>query len=230
MRQLTDHAMNDQRAYWDDQFSKYGTLWGETHSRSAEVALALFRQHGVRKVLIPGSGYGRNSKLFSTAGFDVTGIEPSVAACQLARQFDPATRVVNASFFDHDFGCARYDAIGCFSVLHLFLESERRLFLEKCAQVLGPHGLLFFTVVSEHDRYSGQGQRLEDNTFEIKPGKILHFFTEPDLRQHFAAFEILEMSCVEEQVMHAEHGRKSYQLRTIFARKPVSDVYLQPGQ
>jgi SAM-dependent methyltransferase len=221
--------MKDPRAYWDDQFSKYGTLWGEIHSRSAEVALALFRQYGVSKVLIPGSGYGRNSRLFSTAGFDVTGIELSFAACQLARQFDPATRVINVSRFDHDFGRARYDAIGGFSVLHLFLERERRLFLEKCAQVLGPQGLLFFTVVSEHDRYFGQGRRLEDNTFEIKPGKILHFFTEPDLRQHFAAFEILEMSRVEEQVMHAEHGCKSCQLRTIFARKPVSDVSLQPG-
>ena len=63
--------------YWNTQFSKYNHIWGETHSKSAEMALSLFRKHKVNKILVPGSGYGRNSKLFSTSGFDVTGIEIS---------------------------------------------------------------------------------------------------------------------------------------------------------
>jgi SAM-dependent methyltransferase len=210
--------MHDQKHYWDIQFSEHNYIWGKAPSRSSEIALALFRHHKVNRVLIPGSGYGRNSKLFSSAGLDVTGIEISAAAYNLAKVYDPATKVYNASFFDHDFANTQYEAIYCFSILHLFLEKERKLFLEKCAQVLIPQGLLFFTVLSENDPYYGQGHRIEDHTFEIKPGKILHFFTERDLREHFAAFKILEIGDVEDQVIHSEHGSKSYNFKYIFAQ------------
>jgi SAM-dependent methyltransferase len=214
--------MSDQKSYWDTQFSEHGCVWGKTHSKSAEIAASLFRKHKVRKILIPGSGYGRNSKLFSSEGFDVTGIEISGEACKLAADYDPAMQVYNDSFFDHDFGNSRYDAIYCFNVLHLFLEKERQRFLDRCAQVLAPRGFMFFSVVSENDEYYGQGQRIEDNTFEAKPGKILHFFTEKDLIGHFVAFKMLEVGAIEDQVSHSEYGIKSYCLRYIFSCKTAS--------
>ena len=123
------------KAYWNAQFTKHHFIWGETPSKSAEIALSLFCAHRVHKILIPGSGYGRNSKLFSTAGFEVTGIEISEEACTLAREFDPATNVYPRSFLDDNVAQGSYEGIYCFNVLQLFLKADRIRFVHKSAQM-----------------------------------------------------------------------------------------------
>ena len=79
------------KEYWNNRFTDEGKIWGESPSRTAGYALKLFRKNNVKKILVPGSGYGRNSKLFSSSGFDVTGIEISEVAYNLAKEFDPLT-------------------------------------------------------------------------------------------------------------------------------------------
>jgi SAM-dependent methyltransferase len=207
--------MADYKNYWNSQFSKYNHIWGETPSKSAEIALSLFRQHQVNKILVPGSGYGRNSKLFSTSGFDVTGIEISEEACALAREYDPATKLYNGSFLDDDFVQGQYEAIYCFNVLQLFLKTDRIRFVQKSAQRLSPKGLLFFTGISDQDDSFGQGKEVEENTFAVKPDKILHFFTMDDLKIHFEGFVVLEVGSLQDQVSHTLYGLKSYQIRYI---------------
>jgi len=208
--------MLNYKAYWDNQFSKHHTIWGETPSKSAAMALALFRKHGVHKILIPGSGYGRNSKYFSTAGLEVTGIEISEEACTLAQEFDPATKVYPGSFLDDDFALGSFEGIYCFNVLQLFLKADRKRFIQKSAQMLAPDGFMFFTGISDQDPSFGQGQEIEKNTFAVAPEKILHYFTADDLQEHFEGFKILETGSVEDQVIHTLYGVKSYQIRTIF--------------
>jgi cyclopropane fatty-acyl-phospholipid synthase-like methyltransferase len=208
--------MLNQKAYWDAQFSKHHYIWGETPSKSAEVALSFFRKHKANKILIPGSGYGRNSKLFSTSGFDVTGIEISEAACILAREYDPATKVYTGSFLDDHFFEDPYEGIYCFNVLQLFLQADRTSFIHKSARMLTPHGVMFFTGISDQDESFGQGQEIEKNTFAVKPDKFLHFFSLDDLREHFQGFKILEEGSLEDQVTHTLYGLKSYAIRYIF--------------
>lgn len=208
--------MLNYKAYWDTQFSKHHYIWGETPSQSAGIALALFRKHRVNKILIPGSGYGRNSKLFSTAGLEVTGIEISEEACSLAREYDPATKVYPGSFLDDNFVQDPYQGIYCFNVLQLFRKADRIRFLQKSAQMLAPQGFMFFTGISDQDKSFGQGQEIEKDTFAVSPEKILHFFTLDDLKDHFAGFKILETGSFEDQVTHTLFGPKSYQIRYIF--------------
>jgi hypothetical protein len=76
---------------------------------------------------------------------------------------------------------------------------------------------MFFTGVSDKDDSFGQGEEVEENTFAIKPDKILHFFTPDDLKTHFEGFEILEAGDLEDQVVHTLYGLKSYQIRYILA-------------
>jgi 2-polyprenyl-3-methyl-5-hydroxy-6-metoxy-1,4-benzoquinol methylase len=208
--------MLNHKAYWDAQFSKHHYIWGETPSKSAEVALALFRKHKANKILIPGSGYGRNSKLFSTSGFDVTGIEISEEASILAREYDPATKVYTGSFLDDHFVQDSYEGIYCFNVLQLFLQADRISFIDISAKKLNPQGVMFFTGISDQDESFGQGQEIEENTFAVKPDKFLHFFTLDDLKEHFTGFKILEVGSVEDQVTHTLYGVKRYQIRYIF--------------
>ncbi len=212
--------MTDLKDYWNAQFAKHNHIWGETASKSAEIALSLFRQHNVNKILVPGSGYGRNSKLFSTSGFDVTGIEISDEACALAREFDPATKLYHGSFLDDDLDQGPYQGIYCFNVLQLFLRPDRVRFVQKSAQLLSPHGLMFFTGISTLDASFGQGAEVEENTFAVQPDKILHYFTLDDLKDHFEGFKILETGELEDQVSHTLYGLKHYQIRYILAGMP----------
>jgi len=208
--------MADHRNYWNAQFSKHHHVWGETPSNTAGIALSLFRERKVSQILIPGSGYGRNSKLFSASGFDVTGVEISDEACALAREYDPATRLYNGSFLDDDFDQGPYQAIYCFNVLQLFLKPDRIRFVRKCAQLLTPRGLMFFTGISDQDASCGQGEEVEENTFAVQPDKNLHYFTEDDLKRHFEGFTVLEAGQLEDQVSHNLYGLKRYQIRYIF--------------
>lgn len=210
--------MANYKNYWNTQFSKYDHIWGETPSKSAEIALSLFGQYQVNKILVPGSGYGRNSKLFSTSGFDVTGIEIAEEACRLAQEYDPATKLYNGSFLDDNLVQGPYQGIYCFNVLQLFLKTDRIRFVHKSAQLLSPKGLMFFTGISDQDASFGQGEEVEENTFAVQPDKILHFFTLDDLKMHFEGFKIIEVGDLEDQVSHTLYGLKSYQIRYILVR------------
>ena len=137
--------------YWETRFQAEGKIWGETPSRTAQLALEKFRQNGVKKILVPGSGYGRNTKLFSSSGFKVTGVEISPTAYKIALDFDPLSRFYHASALDLSFIKEKFDGIYCFNVLHLFREKDRKLFLKECAGRLKARGLMFFTVFSEKD-------------------------------------------------------------------------------
>jgi 2-polyprenyl-3-methyl-5-hydroxy-6-metoxy-1,4-benzoquinol methylase len=207
--------MADFKNYWNIQFSKYNHIWGETPSKSAGIASSLFAEYQVSKILVPGSGYGRNTKLFSTAGFDVTGIEIAEEACRLAQEYDPATKLYNGSFLDDNLVQGQYQGIYCFNVLQLFLKTDRIRFVHKSAQLLSPKGLMFFTGISDQDASFGQGEEVEENTFAVKPDKTLHFFTLDDLKMHFEGFKILEVGDLEDQVSHTLYGSKSYQIRYI---------------
>jgi 2-polyprenyl-3-methyl-5-hydroxy-6-metoxy-1,4-benzoquinol methylase len=210
--------MTDHRNHWNAQFSKYNHVWGDAPSKTAEVALSLFQERKANKILVPGSGYGRNSKLFSTAGFDVTGVEISDEACDLARAYDPGTRLYNGSFLESDFDQGPYQGIYCFNVLQLFLKAERVRFVRKSAQLLSPGGLMFFTGISDQDASYGQGEEVEENTFAVKPDKNLHYFTLDDLKRHFEEFTFLEAGELEDEVSHTLYGLKRYQIRYILVR------------
>lgn len=178
-----------------------------------------FREHDVKSVLIPGSGYGRNSKLFSDAGFEVTGIEISEEAVRLAKEHDPKTIFYNASVIDMSYLDVIYDSVYCFNVLHLFRADDRVLFLNQCSDRLKPGGLMFFTVFSEDEPTFGKGPVMEPNTFESKPGRPVHYFTEADLLAHFQGFEPLETGLIEDPENHGE-GPHTHILRFVLAKKP----------
>ncbi len=97
--------------------------------------------------------------------------------------------------------------------------SKRRLFIDKCGDVLNSNGYLFITVFSDQDKYYGQGKEIEKNILETKPGKIIHFFSQSDLIESFKSYQIIETGQIVDEVFHTEHGVGEYQLRYIFGRK-----------
>jgi cyclopropane fatty-acyl-phospholipid synthase-like methyltransferase len=214
VRVKDEHNMNE---YWDTRYRAEGKIWGETPSRTAGQALELFRQNGAKKILVPGSGYGRNTKLFSESGFKVTGVEISLEACRIALSFDTETRVFNISVLDMSTLKDKFDGLYCFNVLHLFREEERKRFVRQCAARMKMNGLMFFTVFSEKEASYGKGGEVEKNTFESKPGRPVHYFTEADLQEHFKHMAIIAAGTTEDPEDHGE-GPHTHILRYICVR------------
>ena len=207
------------KKYWDGRFGDEGKIWGCEPSVTAVRALTLFQQRSAGTVLVPGSGYGRNSKLFSDAGLEVTGVEISSEAMDLARGYDSRSTFLCASFLDAALADEAYDAIYCFNVLHLFRQQERSLFVQKCHQVLKKGGVAFFAVFSDQESSFGKGQQVEENTFESKPGRPVHYYTELDLKRQFELFSILDAGIAEDREDHGSEGPHTHVVRYILVEK-----------
>ena len=206
-------------SYWENRYQKESKIWGESPSRTAYQALELFQESNIKKLLVPGSGYGRNTRLFSSSGFDVTGVEISTTACEIAREFDPLSRFYCASVLDMSFLTDIFDAVYCFNTLHLFRKKERDSFLQECIGKVIDGGLMFFTVFSENEPSYGKGGEVEENTFESKPGRPVHYFTEDDLKTHFTGTDIIESGIAEDTENHGKEGPHTHILRYICVRK-----------
>ena len=204
--------------YWNRWFAKGGHIWGDMPSRTVLLAHGLFQKETVRRILIPGSGYGRHAAFFAARGYEVTGVEISDEAAQLAEEAHGEFRTVCGSILDVSFDEGSFDGIHCFNVLHLFRESDRRELVARCLNWLKPGGLAFFVVFSDEEATFGMGEQTEKNTFETKPGRPVHYFSEQDLRDHFAELDIIDAGLLEDPEDHGEKGSHVHILRYISAK------------
>jgi len=205
--------------YWNQRFSNEGKIWGHKPSSTAIYALDLFQKYHIKKIFIPGAGYGRNSKLFSNHNFDVVGMEISEIAYNIAKTYDNKTKFILGSILDIPLNEEFYDAIYCYNTLHLFLREDRIKFLRNCYIQLKPNGFIYFVVFSDKEQSFGKGKQIEENTYESKPGRPTHYFTEEDIIEHFKDYSIIETGIVEDQENHGESGFHTHTLRYIFAQK-----------
>jgi len=205
--------------YWNNRFSEKGKIWGIEPSNTAIYALNLFKKYEIKKILIPGAGYGRHTKFFSANNYEVTGIEISEKGLSLARDLDSKSKLILGSVLDMPFDDEIYDAVFCYNLLHLLLEKQRISFIEKCYNQLRNAGLAFFSVFSEHEDSFGKGAQIAENTFESKSYRPTHYFTEEELSQHFDAFTVIKTSIIEEKENHGELGPHTHRLRYIFVKK-----------
>ncbi|MCP4257557.1 MAG: methyltransferase domain-containing protein [Planctomycetes bacterium] len=212
---LSKKEMQD---YWDSRFLREGYIWSEKPSESAKYANRLFNKYDITDLLIPGIGYGRNSRPFLESGYNVSGIEISEVAIELLKKSELSNKikVFNGSLIDMPFEDIKYDAIFSFNVLHLFNRKNRQTIMDKCKNQLKPNGLIFFTVMSELESGYSEGIKIEENTF-VKKGKPVHFFTEEDMKQHFRKFEIIESDLIDEPEQHSKEGKHTHKCRYIFA-------------
>ena len=203
--------------YWNNRYSGKGKIWGIEPSKTAIHALNLFKKYDILKILIPGAGYGRHTRLFSKNNYEVTGIEISDSALEIAKGFDSKSKLILGSVLDMPFNDETYDAIFCYNLLHLLLRNERLLFIEKCYNQLKDKGFVFFSVFSEQEGSYGQGAKIEENTFVTKSCRPAHYFSEQDLLEHFNKFFLIETGIIEEIDTHdVPH---THRLRYIFAKK-----------
>ncbi|MNO38366.1 Methyltransferase domain protein [compost metagenome] len=204
--------------YWNNRFINDGYIWGEQPSKTVFEAKKLFELNNVKSILVPGAGYGRNTKILSDI-FQVDAIEISSEAILLAKQWDNRSCFIEGSIFEPQFNNKIYDAMYCYDLIHLFTASERMRLIEICIQRLETGGIYYFTCFSNKDESYGKGNEIEENTFEYKKGKISHFFDEDDLIDHFKDTEIIETGEIEETFEYSNNENRIYKLRYIYGKK-----------
>jgi hypothetical protein len=108
------------KEFWESLFKSGGTSWGFEPADSAIQASILYYNSGYSTILIPGIGYGRNSKPFIEKGMTVTGIEVSTTAVRLLGDLYPQVKVFHGSVLDMPFNSEKYDGIYCYALIHIF--------------------------------------------------------------------------------------------------------------
>lgn len=133
--------------FWEATFRDKQEMWGWKPTDSAIETLALFKKHGINNILIPGFGYGRNAKLFTDNGFNVTEIEISETAIGLAKKhFGGRVKIHQGSVHSMPFDKELYDGIFSYALIHLLSAEDRIKLIEDCYNQLKPNGYMFFCI------------------------------------------------------------------------------------
>ncbi|MEK4091977.1 class I SAM-dependent methyltransferase [Viridibacillus sp. FSL H8-0110] len=184
--------------FWESSFIEKQTMWGFEPTDSAIVTKDFFLERNVKDILVPGIGYGRNAKVFIDNGINVTGIEISKTAIDLARKNGLDISIFHGSVTDMPFDKKRYDGIFCHALLHLLNNRERDKFIKDCYNQLKPNGYMIFTTVSKKAPMFGKGKQLDKDYFEIMEGVKMFFYDSDSIKQEFEKYGIVEFSEIDE--------------------------------
>lgn len=192
--------------FWETSFQEKQTMWGFEPTDSAILTKDFFLDKNVKDVLVPGIGYGRNAKVFIDNGIDVTGIEISQTAIDLARQNGLDLPIFHGSVSDMPFESKLYDGIFSHALLHLLNKSEREKFIQDCYNQLEPNGYMVFTTVSKQAPMFGKGKQLDVDYYEIMEGVKMFFYDADSVKQDFVKVGLIDITVIDEP--NKEHENK----------------------
>ncbi|MDH6311948.1 SAM-dependent methyltransferase [Parabacteroides sp. PFB2-10] len=206
--------------FWESSFRDKQAMWGLEAADSAYMALDLFREKGLKKILIPGFGYGRNAKPFLDNGFEVTGIEISETAIELAEtHFGETAKVYHGSVTDMPFDDELFDAVFCYALIHLLNMRERRKLIMDCYHQLAPGGYMIFSTISKEDALYGKGKQLSKDRFERIKGAKLFFYDEDSIKREFRDCGLIDIRKMDEPVKQRD-SRPPMKFTVIICEKP----------
>jgi SAM-dependent methyltransferase len=187
--------------FWESSFKEKQEMWGWTPADAAIRTLELFKNKGLTNILIPGFGYGRNAKIFLENGFNVTGIEISKSAIDIAKnKFGEQLNVFHGSVSLMPFDQKLYDGIFCYALIHLLNSNERIKLIEDCYNQLKPNGLMVFVSISKEDFRFGQGIEKSKDTFEPFSGLNLYFYDSDSINKEFGNFGLKHAEIINEPI------------------------------
>jgi SAM-dependent methyltransferase len=181
-------------------------MWGFEPSDSAILTKDFFLGKDIKDILIPGIGYGRNAKIFYDNGINVTGIEISKTAIDLARQNGIDAEIFHGSVNDMPFNNKLYDGIFCYGLIYLLNQEERKKFISDCFNQLKPEGYMIFTAVSKKAPMFGKGIKLGENWYETMKGVRIFFYDANSIEQEFGEYGLTDFFEIDEPHKNAENS------------------------
>ena len=209
--------------YWESRFKNEGVMWKSEPADSAICALELFKKENINKILIPGFGYGRNGKIFIDNGFNVTGIEISESAINLARESGIECIIHHGSVTSMPFDTAQYEGIFCYALIHLLNQNERHIFLKSCYCQLKRGGVMIFTTTSKKTGLYGHGRKISKDRYEIAKGLKAYFYDTDSILKEFSDFGLVECIDIEEPVKFMT-GEEPVKLKYVICRKKEESI------
>ena len=201
--------------FWESSFRDKQQMWGLEPAASAITTSKLFKEQGLKKILIPGYGYGRNAGVFTDNGMRVTGIEISETAIDLAKKhFDNHVKVYHGSVSSMPFDQKIYDGIFCYALIHLLDENERGKLIRDCFNQLKPNGYMVFVTISKTDSQYGEGNEICKDTFETRHGVTLFFYDSDSMKKEFGKYGMVEAIEIQEPAKNSgdRPSRKFWQI------------------
>jgi len=190
------------KEFWDAAFEKEKTNWGFVPADSAIIARDLFLKNNLKKILIPGIGYGRNAMAFLNQSFEITGIEISKKAIELARENNFDFPIHLGSVVDMPFDKVAYDGIFCYALVHLLNKAERKKFIKDCYNQLAPGGFMVFMVASTKMEMFAKGKLISKDRYKIMKGLNVFFYDHKSVEKEFQNFGLVEYREFEEPIKH----------------------------
>ncbi len=191
--------------FWESSFIENQMMWGFEPSDSVILAKDFFLEKKVKDILIPGIGYGRNAKVFIENGINVSGIEISNTAIELARQNGLNIRISHGSVSEMPFDDKLYDGIFCYALIHLLNNHEREKLIKDCYNQLKPNGYMIFVTISKEAPMFGKGKQLGKDYFEIQEGVKMFFYDADSIEHEFGKYGLIDISKVIEPHKHVEN-------------------------
>jgi SAM-dependent methyltransferase len=185
--------------FWEDAFQAKQMMWGEAPITLAIKVAEIFKQRGFGKILIPGFGYGRNAGPFYEKGFEVTGIEVSKTAIELAHDFlGQDIRVFHGSVDDMPFDQDVYDGIFCHALIHLLDSEQRAKLIRDCYGQLRHGGMMIFTAITKDAGTYGVGEKLGTDRYKTEHGVNLYFYDHGSIKKEFGGAGLMEATKIDE--------------------------------
>ena len=184
--------------FWEDNFIEKQEMWGSEPSNSAVLTKDLFIEKGIKNILIPGIGYGRNAQIFKKVGITVTGIEISKTAIEMAQKHDEkGIAIYHGSVTNMPFDNNKYEGIFCHALVHLLDSYERKIFIKNCYNQLSNNGYMIFTAISKKASSYEKGRFISKDRYEIYEGAQIYFYDYESIQVEFekaGLFEIIEVN------------------------------------
>jgi len=185
--------------FWESNFKEKQAMWGYEPTDIAKSTAAFFKEKRLQEILIPGIGYGRNAKPFIENGMQVTGIEISKTAVELAEViYGNLILVYLGSVLDKPIEQKKYDGIFCYALIHLLEYNERLKLIKTCYEQLKSKGIMIFVSISSNDAKYGKGELISKNRFETPHGVNLFFYDEELIIEEFKDFGIIKVEEINE--------------------------------
>lgn len=185
--------------FWEKSFIEKHEMWGLEPSASAVATKDFFLERGIKNILIPGIGYGRNARIFHDNGIKVTGIEISKTAIEMARKhYGQDMTIYHGSVTDMPFDQNEYDGIFCYGLIHLLDSTEREKLIHDCYDHLAPNGYMVFTTISKTAPTYGQGKFIDKDRYEIFEGANIYFYDRESIGAEFGKAGLFEVSEITE--------------------------------
>ena len=189
--------------FWESAFKDKQEMWGSEPADSAITTANLFLEKGLKNILIPGFGYGRNAKVFTDKGFKVTGIEISDTAISLAKKhFGDTVTVHHGGVGAMPFDQKLYDGIFCYALIHLLNEDQRAKLINDCYEQLSPGGYMVFVAIATSTTTYGEGTKLGGDWFETKHGVKLFYYKPESIQKEFGHYGLTEAIEINEPAKH----------------------------